>query len=83
MGLLPTYDQLTMFIKDNLGKFGNWFDYNQYPRGRKEIIHLRHEMGLKWSFFIANQVSTMFESILGKTVKTELFDNAATLEITM
>jgi hypothetical protein len=83
IGVPPTYDQLILFIRNNLGKFGNWFDYNQYSRGRKELIHLRHEMGRKWSIFVANQVSTMFESILDKTAKTEIFDNAATLEIVM
>lgn len=81
IGLPSTYEEVTLFIKNNLGKFANWFDYNQFSRGRKEILHLRHELGRKWSIFIAKQVSTMFESILDKTAKTELFDNAATLEI--
>lgn len=83
MGIHPTYDQVTQFIENNLGKSANWFDYNQYSRGRTEIIHLRHEMGRKWSLFIANQVSTMLESLLDKTAKTEIFDNTATLEIIM
>lgn len=83
MGIPPTYNNLTSFIKNNNGAYANWFDYNQYTRGKKEIIHLRHELGIKWSLFIANQTSTMFESILNKTAKTEIFDNSATLEITI
>jgi len=83
MGITPTYDHITMFLEENVGKFGNWFDYNQFSRGRTKIIHLRHELGRKWSIFIAEQVSTIFETILGKTVNTELLNNAATLEITM
>ena len=83
MGITPTYDHITMFLEENVGKFGNWFDYNQFSRGRTKIIHLRHELGRKWSTFLAEQVSTIFETILGKTVNTELLNKAATLEITM
>ncbi|PVX23013.1 MAG: hypothetical protein CW691_11905 [Candidatus Bathyarchaeum sp.] len=83
MGISPTYQNLVKFAKNNMGTFGNWFDYSQHTRGKKEIIHLRHELGKNWSLFIANQVSTMFESILSKTVKSEIFDNSATLELTI
>ena len=83
VGVPLTHDQVTLFIKNSLGKFANWFDYNQYSRGKTEIIHLRHEMGRKWSLFVANQVSTMFESIVDKPAKTEIFDNSVTLEIAM
>jgi hypothetical protein len=83
MGIIPTYHEVTQFIENNLGKFGNWFDYSQHTRGRKEVIHLRHELGKKWSLFIANQVATMFKSILDITAKTEIFDNSATLEINL
>jgi hypothetical protein len=82
LGINPTYDKLTNFIKENLGTYGNWFDYSHHVRGKKDIIHLRHELGRKWSVFIANQVATMFKSILNITPKTEIFDNCATLEIT-
>jgi hypothetical protein len=82
LGIDPTYERLTEFIKENLGKYGNWFDYNHHVRGKKDIIHLRHELGKRWSIFIANQVAAMFKTILDITVKTEIFDNYATLEIT-
>lgn len=82
MGISPTYDNLMNFTKNSMSKVGNWFDYSQHTRGKKDIIHLRHELGKNWSLFIANQVSTMFESILSKNVKSEIFDSYATLEIT-
>jgi hypothetical protein len=83
LGINPTYDKLTNFIKENLGKSANWFDYSHHIRGKKDIIHLRHELGRKWSLFIANQTATMFKSILGITAKTEIFDNSTTIEITI
>jgi hypothetical protein len=82
LGINPTYERLTEFIEENLGKYGNWFDYSQYVRRKTDIIHLRHELGRRWSIFVANQVAAMFKSILDITAKTEIFDNYATLEIT-
>jgi hypothetical protein len=81
IGSAPTYDNLKRFIKNNLGYFGNWFDYTEHTKGRKEIIHLRHGLGKKWSIFIANQMATMFKSILGITAKIEISDDFATIEI--
>lgn len=81
LGVNPTYDRVANFIKENLGKSGNWFDYTQHTRGKKNIIHLRHELGRNWSIFVANQAATMFKSILDMTAKTEIFDNCATLEV--
>jgi hypothetical protein len=83
IGMPPTYDNLMFFTKNSLGKFGNWFEFNRYTRNRKDIIHLRHELGKKWSIFIANQASTMIECILNKKTTTEIFDNYATIEITL
>ena len=83
MGIPPTYNNLLLFIKTNIGKNGNWFDFNKYTRNHKDIIHLHHELGKNWSTFIAYQVSTMIESILHKTTTTEIFENSATIEITI
>jgi hypothetical protein len=83
MGINPTYNAVTHFIENNLGKSANWFDYSQHAIGKKEIIHVRHELGKKWSLFIGNQIATMFKSILDITAKTEISDNSATLEINM
>ena len=82
LGINPTYDALTNFIKENLGKSANWFDYSHHVRGKTDIIHLRHGLGKKWSLFIANQIAAMFKTILDITAKTEIFDDYATLEIT-
>jgi hypothetical protein len=82
MGITPTYDNLMSFIKNNISEGANLFDYNHHNRDKKDIIHLRHELGPKWSMFIATQTATMFESILNKQVKSEVFENYATIEVT-
>lgn len=82
LGIEPTYEKIIEFIKENLANSGNWFDYSHHARGKKDVIHLRHELGRSWSIFVANQVATMFKSFLGVSVKIEVFDNYATLEVT-
>jgi len=81
MGISPTYDNLMMFIKNKISEGENLFDYNHHHRDKKDVIHLRHGLGLKWSIFIATQTATMFESILNKQVKSEVFENSATIEV--
>ena len=81
MGMSPTYDNVMLFIGSNMGKYSNWFQFNGYTRNRKDVIHLHHEMGKKWSLFTATQVSTVIESIIHKTATTEIFDNSATIKI--
>lgn len=81
IGLNLTYDRLTNFVENNLGDFSNWFYYSQHRRGTKDIIHLRHRMGKNWSVFIANQISTMFESLLNTPSEIEIAEDFATIKI--
>jgi len=83
MGMDLTYPNIVNFAENYLGKASNWFQYTQQNKGKKEVIHLHHELGRNWSVFTANQVATMFESILNKPAKTEIYANFSTVEITM
>jgi hypothetical protein len=82
MGLAPTYDNVIFFIKNKMGKHSKWFQFNEYTRNNKHIIHLHHEMGKEWSIFVATQIATQIETILNKTATTEILDNSATIQIT-
>jgi len=83
MGITPTFDNLMDFLKTNPSKYGNWFKVNEYTRDRKDVIHLHHDLGKSWSIFITKQVSSMIEELIGKTTTSEVFDNFATIKITM
>jgi hypothetical protein len=83
MGITPTFDNVTFFIKNNMGKFCNWFDCSQYTNGKSETFHLRHGLGKNWSLFIGNQVATIFETILCKPAKAEIFSSFATIEVNL
>jgi hypothetical protein len=81
-GLLPTHDQVMNFIRNDMGKFGNWFNSTHYTRGRKETLHLRHSVGRKWGVFIAELISATFEQMLNEEVTSEISDGYVTLYIT-
>ena len=82
MEIAPTYDNVMFFIKNNMGKHSHWFKFNEYTRNREDVVHLHHELGKNWSIFIATQVSAVIESMLHRTVATEIFENSATIRIT-
>jgi hypothetical protein len=79
-GIPITYDTALQYLK-SVGTFSGWFDSIQHVKDTRNYIHLRHELGEKWSTFLAETVSTMFKSIFNKEVKTEKFANCLTIEI--
>ncbi|UCC58418.1 MAG: hypothetical protein JSW14_00355 [Candidatus Bathyarchaeum sp.] len=81
LGIPSTHDSLVAFIRDNLGEYAGWFKFNHHITENKEMLHLRHVFGNKWSIFIAEAISTMFEFILNKKVTTEISNFTATITI--
>ena len=81
LGIPSTHDSLVAFIKNNLGEFAGWFKFNNHIMKDKEMLHLRHTFGIKWSAFIAEVISTMFEFIMNKKVTTEISNFSVTITI--
>ena len=81
IGLPMNYDSVTYFIKNIFGGLANWFICDHHIRSNKEVFHLRHSLGNKWSIFIAEVTSTMFKSILSKNVETEVSEGSVTITI--
>ena len=81
LGIPSNHDSLVAFIRDNLGEFAGWFKFNHHIMEDKEMLHLRHVFGNKWSIFIAETISTMFEFILNKKVTTDISNFSATITI--
>lgn len=79
-GIPVTYDTVLDYLK-SVGAYSGWFDSIQHVEGTRSYLHLRHELGEKWSTFLAETISTMFKSILNIEVKTEKFENSVTIEL--
>jgi hypothetical protein len=79
-GVPVSYNTVLEYLK-SIGEFSGWFDSMQHIKDTRNYMHLRHQLGKKWSIFLAETISTMFKSILDVEVKTEKFENSVTIEI--
>ena len=81
MGVTPTYDFTVFWIKKILSEFAGWFECDHHIRRDKEILHLRHDLGINWSIYISEAMSGTFNDILNKEIKIELSDSSVTITI--
>ena len=81
MGAEANYTFLVSLYKQLLSEFAGWFECDHHVRQAKEIFHLRHELGNKWSIYLAEAASEMFKSILNKEVAIEFSDSSVTITI--
>jgi len=81
MGAQPNYRFLVSLYKKLLSEFAGWFECDHHIKRDKEIFHLRHDLGTKWSIYLAEAASEMFKSILNKEVTTEISDSSVTITI--
>ena len=81
MGVPPTYDFTVFLVKKLLSDFAGWFECDHHIKRDKEVLHLRHDLGMKWSIYVEAAASETFNSILGKKVTTEISDSSVTITI--
>ena len=74
-------DTVLWLLDINLGRYGNWFEYNHSVMNDKERIHLSHQLNHKWSIFLEKYLSSMFQSILDMKPEIERRENSVTLYI--
>jgi len=81
MGVAPDYSFVILLVKKILSEFAGWFECDHHVKRDKEILHLRHDLGIKWSIYVEAAASETFNSILGKKVTTEISDSSVTITI--
>ena len=81
MGVPPTYDFTVFLVKKILSDFAGWFECDHHIKRDKEILHLRHDLGIKWSIYLSGITSGTFNALLKKEVKIEITDSSVTLTI--
>ncbi|MGA3061438.1 MAG: hypothetical protein ABSD92_13870 [Candidatus Bathyarchaeia archaeon] len=81
MGLGFNFKDSIFFIVVILGEYADWFKCEHYIVKDREILHLRHNLGENWSFYISEVVSTLLERCCNRKVKREILDGAVTLEV--
>jgi len=83
MGLRFNNEDAIFFITTILGEYANWFKCEHYIVKNIEVLHLRHNLGGNWSFYVSDVVSTLLEACCNRKVKREIIDGAVTLEVPM
>ena len=81
MGVPPTYDFTVFLVKKILSEFAGWFECDHHIKRDKEILHLRHDLGMKWSIYLSGVISGTFNALLKKEVKVEITETSVTLTI--
>ena len=81
MGVKPNYSFVLCLVKKLLAEFSGWFECDHHIMEDKEILHLRHELGMKWSLYLSGVATGTFNSILDKQVNIEHTDSSVTITI--
>jgi hypothetical protein len=76
-------EDAVFFVTTILGEYANWFKCDHYIVKNIEVLHLRHNLGENWSFYISDVVSSLLEACCNRKVKREIIDGAVTLEVPM
>ena len=81
MGAAQDYNFVILLVKKILAEFAGWFECDHHIKRDREILHFRHDLGIKWSIYVEAAASETFSSILGKKVSTEIWDSSVNVTI--
>jgi len=83
MGRRISLESLIFLVTEFYGgeDFARWFHCDYHPELGSDVFHLRHRLGNKWSIFIKNYLTAMFENLLKTKVESKAMDQAVTLSL--
>jgi len=84
MGLTLNYESFVYLITEHLGgpHFARWFQCFHHTQGNKDIFHLQHDLGPKWSVFLEKYILSFLRSMTDTEATTRVYDYAITLNVT-
>jgi hypothetical protein len=81
MGVTPSYAFVICLVKKLLSEFAGWFECDHHIMDDKEVLHLRHDLGRKWSDYLSGITSGTFNALLNKEIEIESSDSSVTITI--
>ena len=81
MGVTPNYAFVIFIVKKLLSEFAGWFECDHHIKENKEVLHLRHDLGPKWSIYLSGITAGTFNSLLNKEIQIETSDSSVTVTI--
>ena len=79
-GIRTEYNTVIEYVK-SYGSIAGWFNSINHIEDTRNYMHLRHELGEKWSTFLAEAATTMFKTLLDIEVETEQFETSVTIKL--
>jgi len=75
------YDNFVHYVSRILGEYNGWFRCDCVSDHDNINMHLSHPYNIKWSYFIANYVSSILRDILGLKCTLTILETAVNFKI--
>jgi len=80
-GVQPSYAAAKWHLTKVLGAHSGWFSSSVNETEGKELIHLSHPFGVKWSKFLKGYLGTFLNEILGFYPEVQALSGSVTFTI--
>jgi hypothetical protein len=80
-GKAVNYTNILWHVSQNLGEYSGWLKCTIFPEKNTDRVHLSHPMGRKWSYFLANYISSVFQKELELKIQSVILENDVHLTI--
>ena len=82
-GVEPSYEAAKWYLTKVLGAHSGWFSSSVNVSDDKEIIHLSHPFGMKWSKFLKGYFIAFFREVLGFNPDSQLLSASVTFTVNL
>ena len=80
-GVQPSYGAAKWYLTKVLGSHSGWFSSSVNESDGKELIHMSHPFGLKWSRFLKGYFGSFFKETLGFYPDVQVLSGSATFTV--
>ncbi len=82
-GVQPSYEAAKWYLTKVLGAHSGWFSSSVNESGGKELIHMSHPFGIKWSRFLKGYFGSFFWEVLGFNPEVRLLSASVTFTVNL
>ncbi len=83
LGYPRDYETFIYLITEHFGShtFARWFQCFHHQLESRDLFHLQHNLGRKWSIFVESYLRTILKKITNTNVESRIYDHAVTLKV--
>ena len=80
LGLALDYETWIYYITVILANYANWYESEHFNKGNRDVLYFRHNLGEKWSLFLAESVASIFKDVFNIEITKEFTQSGLTIE---